>query len=212
MNRNFTSIIIIILLTTILGCKQATNRDIGTSVKSVNLQKSTADSVSILSNDLAAENPETSIQSTDCTRGVAESIINKSVFPNSNFQLQKDSLTAIETVDFDNGDKLLIRNWGCEYFVLTFRFETTRFQSDTTDTNFWVEKAVQMLMETEKGLQDPSVIKQGTQALSRYKNIQIGDEMDYAGGDLREFITVDRIQKITDKKYAIEISFATGPL
>ena len=43
-------------------------------------------------------------------------------------------------------------------------------------------------------------------------NLKLKDEIDFGGEDIREYVTLDRIQKIDDKKYAIEISYITGPL
>jgi hypothetical protein len=45
-----------------------------------------------------------------------------------------------------------------------------------------------------------------------YKNLQLGEEIDFGGNDIRSFATVDRIEKIDDKKFGVTISFATGPL
>src|SRR6186997_553555 len=55
-----------------------------------------------------------------CIRGQAASVIKKTVYPNSTFKLNKDNHTGTENIDLENGDKLIINNWGCEYYVLTF--------------------------------------------------------------------------------------------
>jgi hypothetical protein len=47
---------------------------------------------------------------------------------------------------------------------------------------------------------------------TNFKNLKPGNEIDFGGNEIRNFVSVDRIEKLTDKKYAVEISFATGPL
>ena len=130
--------------------------------------------------------------------------------------MQPDSLSGIETVNFENGDKLIIKNWGCEYYVLTFRFETSRFQQDTTDLKYWFKTATGLVTEIFDGVDSPIDIKKGITQLTNHidsdKNLKLGDEIDFGGNEIREFVSVDRIEKLTDKKYAVEISFATGSL
>lgn len=167
----------------------------------------------------------TSIQQTEnekemtfeCVRGQAEPIIKKTVFPNTKFLLQADSLTAIETVSFDNGDKLTIRNWGCEYYVLTFRFETSRFKADTTSMKYWYLTTYKILKELKQGIDAPVNIEKGLQALNSHisKNgfdLKLQTEIDYAGEEIREFITLEQIEKLTDNEFAITFSFTIGPL
>lgn len=157
----------------------------------------------------------------ECARGQAEPIIKESVFSNTKFVLQPDSLTAIETVIFDNGDNLTIRNWGCEYYILTFRFETSRFQNDTTNIPYWYKKSVLLVSELNKGLDAPIDIKKGIDKLinhidsdmvNNYANLEFGQEVDFGGEDIRDFVTVEKVEKLTDKTFALTISFATGPL
>jgi hypothetical protein len=157
----------------------------------------------------------------DCIRGQAEPIIKKTVFPNTKFILQQDSLTAIETVIFDNGDKLTIRNWGCEYYMLTFRFETSRFEDDTSNIQYWYKKTVLLVSELYKGLDAPIDIKKGINnlinhidldMLNNYENLKFGQEIDFGGDEIRDFVTLEKVERLNDKKYAITISFSTGPL
>jgi hypothetical protein len=161
------------------------------------------------------------VHNNNCVRGQAEPVIQKTDYPNTTFVLQPDSITAIETVTFDNGDKLVIRNWGCEYYVLTFRFETSNYQHDTTDLGFWFRAADRLMTSMLGGLDTPIDIKRGLVLLDSYilrdekngfKNLQLGEEIDFGGNDIRSFVTVDRIEKINDKNFGVTISFATGPL
>ena len=157
----------------------------------------------------------------DCVRGQAEPIIKKTVFTKTKFILQSDSLTAIETVEFDNGDKLIINNWGCEYYTLTFRFETSRFQDNTTNIPYWFKKSVLLVSELYKGLDAPIDIKKGIDKLvnhididmlKNYANLKFGQEIDFGGEEIRDFVTLENVEKLTAKKFAITISFTTGPL
>ncbi|HTE29693.1 MAG TPA: hypothetical protein VK666_04915 [Chryseolinea sp.] len=152
----------------------------------------------------------------DCIRGQATPVIKRTFYPNSTFNLNKDNITGIETVHFANGDNLTINNWGCEYFVLTFKFETTRFHADTTDINYWLDKAVILMTELEDALDAPLDTFGGTLATKNFmkgnKGYELGQEIVYDTAAIRDFVTIDRIQQLGEKRYAIEISYATGPL
>jgi hypothetical protein len=153
----------------------------------------------------------------DCIRGQAGPIIKKTIFPNTKFILQPDSLIAIETIDFDNGDKLIINNWGCEYYVLTFRFETSRFKADTTAMKYWYVAAYKMMVEVKEGIDAPIQIDKGLKALNSHISkkafdLKLRTEIDFGGDEIRDFVTVERIEKLTDTKFALTLSFATGPL
>lgn len=152
----------------------------------------------------------------DCIRGQADAVIKQTVYPNALFKLDQNNHTGTETVTFDNGEKLVIRNWGCEYYVLTFRFETSRFKADTTDVKYWLDKATVLMNEIQNGLDAPLNIPGGTNAILNHlrenKAYELREEIDYNEGFIRDFVTLDRIQKINDVMYAIEISYTTGPL
>jgi len=193
--------LILVLTIGLFACNSATDKQKRTS------EKPLADSVAMT---------EKQIVTTDCSRGAAEPIIKKTVYPQTIFVLQPDSLTGIETVAFDNGDNLTIKNWGCEYYVLTFRFETSRLQQDTTNLDFWFKSAASLTREVLDGLEAPIDIQKGIDKLVAHvdnnENLKLKDEIDFGTGDIRSFVSVDRVEKVTDKKYAVEISFATGPL
>ncbi|HRG38469.1 MAG TPA: hypothetical protein PK289_08055 [Bacteroidia bacterium] len=157
----------------------------------------------------------------DCTRGTPEAIIKKNAFPKMSFELSQDKKQGIETVDFENGDKLIIKNWGCEYYALTFRFETSRFQSELTDVGFWYKRTVTMLNEINKKTDAPIDIVKGTDRLMNrieeevpngYQNLEFGEELNFEEGEIRSSVRIDKVEKLNDKKFAIEVTFATGPL
>lgn len=199
--------LILVLTIGLFACNPVTNRQKNTSEKTV-----TTDSMSLT---------EKQTIQTDCARGAAEPIIKKTVYPKTTFVLQPDNITGIETVILENSDKLIIKNWGCENYVLTFRFETSRFVKDTTDFSFWFKSAGSLMTDILAGLEAPIDIKNGIKKLNIHidsdktdnnKNLKLGDDIDFGGEDIQSFVSVDRIEKLTNKKYAVEISFTTGPL
>lgn len=152
-----------------------------------------------------------------CVRSIAKPIVKRSVFPKTSFRLNKDKLTGIETVNFKNGEKLIINNAGCEYYALTFRFETARFQARVSDLDFWFKKAVLLMNEIHRGIRAPIDLKKGTAALDRYisrnrSNLKLTEEIDFGGSDIRDFVSINKLQKLRGQRFALEISFATGPL
>jgi hypothetical protein len=203
--------LLIIFLVALYSCQTKKNSSINNESAIISDTSTTIESVNYNS-DLAEM---------DCVRGAAEPIIKKSVFPNSEFVLQPDKITGIETVQFENGDKLIIKNWGCESYCLTFRFETSRFQDDTTNIQFWFKKSVLLMSEIQNGLDCPIDIEKGTHALinfidndlpNDYANLKLKNEVDFGGEEIRDYVAIDRIQKINEKVFAVEISYVTGPL
>lgn len=217
--KRLNNILLIGLTIGIHSCNSSTERQI-------NPERSKKVDITLLKNNQVAKKStteaKTNVTSVDdlrdrCVRGQAEPIIKKSVFPKSKFILQPDSLTALETIDFDNGDKLIINNWGCEYYTLTFRFETSRFKADTSSMKYWYVTAHKLMTEIRGGLDSPIDIDKGLQALNRHISIHVFDlklqtEIDFGGDEIRDFVTLEQIEKLSDKKYAITLSFATGPL
>ncbi len=61
-------------------------------------------------------------------------------------------------------------------------------------------------------------IKGGIDAIPIYmstldsRTYNLGEEIVYDDDEIRDFVTFDRIQKLNNRRFAIEISFATGPL
>lgn len=52
---------------------------------------------------------------------------------------------ADESVLFASGDRLVIRNWGCEYFVNTFRFESKSIEGHKSSPPYWHKVAAHAL-------------------------------------------------------------------
>lgn len=160
-------------------------------------------------------------QGEDCTRGAAEPVVRKKVFPKTTFRLLPDKHSGLETVALPSGDRLLIRHEGCEYYMLTFRFETTRFRQSPTDLELWFRNAAQLLTEAAPGLDAPVNIPAGLRALRAYINghkqgstqpVALGEEIGYGTESLPSFVVVEKVEKLAGAKTAVEVSFAVGPL
>jgi hypothetical protein len=165
---------------------------------------------------------EQSPERMECVRSIPRPIINKSVFPNTKFVLKNIDTGGVvvplglETVEFENGDRLIITNGGCEYFTLSFQFETSQFARKITDTKYWFARSVELMRQIETGI-DPSVnIQQGIQALENYtlKNPHpsIGQEIDYGGQEIRSFVALTEVKRLTDQKFTVIVNFSVGPL
>lgn len=157
----------------------------------------------------------------DCTRGRPKPIIKKTIYPDTEFHLNEDSLTATEIVKMHNGDRLTITNAGCEYVTLKFRFETTRFAYDTTNHEFWFRAGSELMKETLAGLDAPIDLERGVGALDHFieadkqndfKNLSYNKDIDYGINEIRNIVNVESVEKLNDDKAAFTISFSVGPL
>ena len=164
--------------------------------------------------------PDTTNQ-TECPRGASEPVVKKSVFPDAHFVLQADRMTGIETFSLPQGDKVKITQSGCEYYTLKFEIETTRFAADTTDLSYWPKAAITLMRQINNGLQTPLEIVKGLDAVSaRIKSgesnpadmLSLGEEVDYGGSDPREYLTIDGISRLANKRYLLQITFSYGPM
>jgi hypothetical protein len=206
-----------ICVTTILfACNSSTETKQPTKEKTMSM-----DSLVVQHPDLSAVSTLARDTGTNCVRGAAESVVKRDIFPKSTFQLQPDKLTGIETVELDKGDKLIIKNWGCAYYALTFRFETSRFQNEPGNVGFWYKRAVSLVNEVLKGIDAPLDLAKAKEAIAKriekdvpngYDNLKYGEEIDVENGDIREFVSIDKVEQLNDKIVAIEITFAKGPL
>ena len=192
-----------------------------TTIRQVKIEKKVSKAENTKQDGLIADNSQSNETESECIRGEAHPIIKKEIYPHSTFAMQPDSLTAFEYLTFENKDKLIIHNYGCEYYILTFRFETSRFLEDIKNIPFWFRKSATLMSEINDGIDTPFDIKKGLVKLNQYidkdssndyKNLKFGEQIDFGDEDIRSFVTVDKIEKLTDKKYAVEISFALGPL
>lgn len=156
----------------------------------------------------------------NCNRGEPASILKKGSFSNSTFELQSIKKMAVETFQNANNEKVTIKNWGCEYVALTFRFETSRFEGDLSNTGFWYKRATTLLNEINGQLDAPIDIVKGTERLvteiendvpNGYANLKLNNELDFEEHP-RSFVRIDKVEKLHGQKFAIEVTFAKGPL
>ena len=102
----------------------------------------------------------------DCLMSVPQRVINTQVLPGVLYN-QVD-LMGYEKLDLPTGDRLLIINWGCESYHLTFRFETSRFGIDTSRVKQWYSILTQLLYVIEPAIESPVKIRQGIDEIQRY--------------------------------------------
>lgn len=153
----------------------------------------------------------------DCPRGELKPIIKKSIYPQSTFIIQPDSLIGIEEMYLKNGDKITIKHWGCEYYALTFKIETSRLKAKINSLKYWYINTYKILKEIYPGLDAPIDIDKGLQALNNYVSrnvfeLKLNTEIDFGKTEIRSYIIIDKIEKISNNKYVIEVSFISGPL
>lgn len=160
-------------------------------------------------------------QSSECVRATPERIFKKRVFPQATFALRKNKSFPFEQIGTEkltlkNGDKLTVKNFGCENYSLSFRFETARFSRRVNDTKFWYKTAVQLIRQTIKGLRAPGLIVRGTEALNLYiknnKKLEFEAEIDFGGSGIRDVASVSKVKRRGGKKFEVEVSFGVGPL
>lgn len=150
----------------------------------------------------------------DCVRGEPAPVVDKAIFPNTSFYLE-DSTTGIETIKLLNEDSITITNWGCEYYCLTFRIETSRFSADTSDIRYWVDKAITCMTELKKGLRPPPDYTPALDTLRVHASnnmVQLRDDIYYDNNDIPEKVSLDGIHQLSNGRYSMELTFAIGPL
>jgi hypothetical protein len=157
-----------------------------------------------------------------CVRAVPTAIVKKSVFPNSYFVLKQTQSgdfkipIGIETIKLPSGDKLTIENSGCEYFTLSFKFETARNGKSLSNRRYWSNRLIKLMQQIEPGTESPISIEQGIAALetdiSQHPKLNIGKEIDYGGSEIRSIVAIDRIEQISTSKVALVARFSYGPM
>lgn len=152
----------------------------------------------------------------DCNRSAAQPIIDKKKYKYHFFELQNDSLTGIEKVELENGDKLTIKNYGCENYSITFSFQTEKFSNSLDSIKYWHMAATTLVKDISDALVDPVCIKSmNDKALKLLKENQIDFTYNFFGKnyeitDLNSLVgdyVVDDVKKLNDKKYQVDITF-----
>jgi hypothetical protein len=199
----------LLILALLVAC--TTPKPESKTLENTSTTKTPATSITLPDTTIVKEDPDYG-----CVRGQAMPVLKKEFFPNSTFKVNADSVTGIETAVLTTGDFLTIYNEGCEYYVLVFRFETERFSADTTDTMYWFDKALRLMNEISPGLDAPLDMAGGTRAATEYlkknQSYSLLEEIVYEDDIIRDFVLLNRIQRLSSKRFAIEISYGTGPL
>jgi hypothetical protein len=212
---NWYLIICLMFSVVICACKQPAK----TSSKKVDTTTKAQSTPAI--NTKAETVTTDTISKDDCPRGIAEPVIKKDIFPDARFTLQPDQRTGMETLTLTSGDRLILKQSGCEYYILTFRFETSRFTADTTNVGYWSNVALLLLRETSKGLDVPLDVEKALNMLSARlekdksgtgSKLELNEEIDFGGPDPRQYLTIERITKLANQQYAIELSLSYGPI
>jgi hypothetical protein len=102
----------------------------------------------------------------DCFNSIPQRVINTNVLPGVDYS-QVD-LMGYEKLYLPTGDHLLIINWGCESYHLTFRFETSRFGTDTSKVKQWYSILTQLLYVIEPAIESPVKIQKGIDEIQSY--------------------------------------------
>ena len=159
------------------------------------------------------------IENYNCVRGQAEPIVLKSVYPKTEFHLNKDSLSGIETILINETEKVTINNVGCEYYTLNFIFETKNYTGDLSNFYYWYKASYDLVNNIKAGLDSPIDIEAGLKVYLKYveknkNHLELNTQIDFGQTELyaiRDFVTLHEITKIEDN-YFVNISFSTGPL
>ncbi len=77
------------------------------------------------------------------------------------------------------------------------------------------------MSELDGGLDAPINIRKGVESLvnyvetkgaNEYEPLELGQEIDFGDGEIRSIVTVEKVKKLADRKFAVTISFTIGPL
>ncbi|MBN1416436.1 MAG: hypothetical protein JW973_15135 [Bacteroidales bacterium] len=106
------------------------------------------------------------VKKNNCFTSIPQRVIDASVLPGAEFK-QVD-LMGYEKIELPTGDRLLIINWGCQSYNLTFRFETSRFGTDTSKVRRWYSILTQLLYVIEPAIDSPVKIQHGIDGIHQY--------------------------------------------
>ncbi|RYD54665.1 MAG: hypothetical protein EOP56_18605 [Sphingobacteriales bacterium] len=183
-----------------------------------NASKETAESTIQVDSFLGSEYPgDDTMDLSGCARGAAVPVLKKSAFPQAVFQFGQDSFSATERTILKNGDSLMVIHTGCEYYVLTFRFVSAASVADSINAAYAYRKAISSMQSIYNNLDVATDVKLGTGKLAQYikqhpQDLQLGEEIDFGGDDIRSYVTVDKAERTPGNRVAVEGSFLVGPL
>ncbi|MCC3160791.1 hypothetical protein LJ737_26375 [Hymenobacter sp. 15J16-1T3B] len=150
----------------------------------------------------------------DCPRGLPEPVLKKAVFPTARFQLNKARREGFETAQLGGGTRLSVRNWGCETYTLTLRFEG-QLGKVPADARAWYRQAAALLRQTAPGLDAAVHPAQAAAALTRAAARAapaLNQELDYGGTDIREYVVLEKARRVGSHGYDLAVTLSIGPL
>ncbi len=83
---------------------------------------------------------------------------------------------------------------------------------------YWLDAAVGLMNEIQEGIDAPIDIRDAVQAMSVHtasmdsRLYKLGEDIVFNDDIIKSVASLDRIQKINENRFAIEVSFSIGPL
>ena len=150
----------------------------------------------------------------ECIRGLPEPFLNKSMFRSTSFRLINRE--GFETGLLENGDRLDVKNYGCEYYILSFSFQTTRFRTDSLNFILCCDQILDLLYEVKNKATSAVAIND---MINTFEKLKMGksannfqDEFIIYEGDISTQLKVNRIRQISGYTANYIFDYSIGPL
>ena len=150
-----------------------------------------------------------------CLNNIPQRVIDASVLPGAEFK-QVDFM-GYEKIELPTGDQLLIINWGCESYNLTFRFETSRFGTDTSKVKQWYSILTQLLYVIEPAIDSPVKIQQGINEIHSYLKqdtipVAYNIPLNLNQGSVMADMVFERVKILGDTAVRLDATFSISSL
>ena len=152
-----------------------------------------------------------------CVRSVPEPVLESSKFSDYKFELRNN--VGFEQVLLLNGDKLIIKNCGCEYYTLVFRLEVTKPQDQKNESvERWYKEIPKRLAMIEDLSDSPFDLNKAKLLLINYIDsynnhpLKYKHEIVIEAGEMPTKMSLDYVRILNDKTVALELSIWIGPL
>ncbi len=150
----------------------------------------------------------------NCIKEIPQRVVDTNVITDAEYK-QIDFI-GYEKIVLPTGDRLLIINWGCTTFNLTFRFETSRFGTDTSKIKFWYGTLAQLLGLIEPVIKSPVInIRQGINEIHSYLEqdslpIAYNIPLNFNNDSIDTEIVFERAKVLADTAVRLDITFSVG--